>query len=288
MMNIEVVNLSFIFSEGIKGLLTLGIIGVVFSVILIILNEKLKVKEDPLVEEILKVLPGVDCGACGFPSCKMYGLQIIKERKLNSFCKVGGREVTEKIANILNIKVTPESSFKMVAVVRCGAEIGEKKVSTIYRGPKSCRFAHLVGGNIDCKYGCLGLGDCVDVCPVGAISIKKGKAEVDIKKCIGCGRCIEVCPRNLLTLVPVLVKEQQEEKLSVYYVACNNKEKALYVKNVCSRGCLGCGICTRTKNSPFYLQENLAYLDYKRKADSKLLEEIRNKCPTKCIERNES
>jgi len=44
------------------------------------------------------------------------------------------------------------------------------------------------------KSKCIGCGTCVGVCPVEAIEMIKGKAEIDKKKCIHCGSCKNVCP----------------------------------------------------------------------------------------------
>ena len=53
----------------------------------------------------------------------------------------------------------------------------------------------------DCKYACIGLGDCVKVCPQSAIVIKDHTALVT-SLCIGCGKCIDVCPKHIIKLVP--------------------------------------------------------------------------------------
>jgi len=45
---------------------------------------------------------------------------------------------------------------------------------------------------------CIGCGSCVDVCPVGAIFMKNGKAVVDQDKCIHCGKCLNVCPKEAI------------------------------------------------------------------------------------------
>lgn len=45
---------------------------------------------------------------------------------------------------------------------------------------------------------CVGCGVCVNVCPVGAISMKNGKAVIDQEKCIYCGKCLTVCPQGAI------------------------------------------------------------------------------------------
>ncbi len=41
---------------------------------------------------------------------------------------------------------------------------------------------------------CVGCGACVNVCPVGAISIRDGKASINADICISCGGCAGICP----------------------------------------------------------------------------------------------
>ena len=256
--------------------LSLGILGMVFAVVLAFLDKKLKVKQDERVEKILALLPGINCGACGFSGCAAFAQAVVKERKMFSGCIPGGREVNRQIASLMGIgeiKILPK-----VAVCQCSAADASKKRSFTYEGPQSCRFAHLVGGNLDCTYGCLGYGDCVAVCPVGAISIKEKKVYVDADKCIGCGKCIQACPRNLFTLV-AFDKEKEE---NFFYVGCSNKDKGSLTRAVCTQGCIACGICVRVGNSPFKLENNLSRIDYS-KAEINAFEEAKNKCPTKCI-----
>ncbi|MBL7197672.1 MAG: 4Fe-4S binding protein [Candidatus Omnitrophica bacterium] len=44
------------------------------------------------------------------------------------------------------------------------------------------------------KGKCKGCGACINVCPVQAISLTEGIADIDSNRCIECGRCINVCP----------------------------------------------------------------------------------------------
>ena len=45
---------------------------------------------------------------------------------------------------------------------------------------------------------CVGCGVCVNTCPVGAISLKNKKAEINYAGCWGCGQCIVACPSDVL------------------------------------------------------------------------------------------
>lgn len=59
---------------------------------------------------------------------------------------------------------------------------------------------------------CTGCGECVAVCPAGALSIEAGRAHVDHSLCRGCEACLAVCPAGALTSVraPVAVSEPRQ------------------------------------------------------------------------------
>ena len=255
------------------AIVVLGLAGFFFSLLLALLSKKLKVEEDPQTAKVLDLLPGLNCGACGFSGCRAYAEIVTKECKVFNGCLPAGAEVNKTIAELLGI-TGGISPHKQVAICHCGAKKGEKKASSRYIGPNTCRSAHLTGGVIDCVYGCIGLGDCLEVCPVGAITLLDQCIHIDIEKCTGCGKCLKSCPRNLFEIIPLT---------NLYNVACSNKEKILMVKKVCSHGCIGCGICIKVENSPYYLKDNLSLIDYNKTDHPEALEEGKNKCPTKCI-----
>ena len=51
---------------------------------------------------------------------------------------------------------------------------------------------------------CFSCGNCVEVCPVKAITLDENETPkpIDRNKCIGCGKCVAACPAKAITLTP--------------------------------------------------------------------------------------
>ena len=102
----------------------------------------------------------------------------------------------------------------MKALVLCSCEKSFATDRDNFNEGYSCALVHNYSGTgCDCKYACIGLGDCAKVCKQDAIIIKNRTAVIT-KLCIGCGKCVEVCPLNIIRLVPQNTKE---------YTLCANK-----------------------------------------------------------------
>ncbi len=50
------------------------------------------------------------------------------------------------------------------------------------------------------KEKCVGCETCVSACPVTAISMADGKAQVKESDCIECGACVGECPAEAISL----------------------------------------------------------------------------------------
>jgi len=257
------------------SMLSLGGIGLIFGIVLSILDKKLKVLEDPIVEKIIEALPQINCGACGYAGCAAYAKAIVVSKDLGVGCLPGGDEVNLKLADLIGANEVKSEKLKIV--VLCGALVDKKKKSFIYKGTQTCAVANNALGNIDCRYGCMGFGDCVNICPTQALIVENGLVRVEYDKCIGCGKCVNTCPREVLKLV------KTDSKL-LYAVACSNPDNTLLTKKVCATGCIGCGICIRlVKDSPFYLENKLSKIDYDKIKETSDLEVVVTKCPVKII-----
>lgn len=262
------------------SVLTLGILGLISGCMLSYAAKKFHVPVDPRVEELAGVLPGANCGACGYASCVELAKAILKGEAAANGCIAGGSDVAEEVAKVLG-KPPEETVFiKKTAVVQCRGGKAQAREKFKYTGIENCSAAMLIaGGHKACIYGCLGLGDCAKICPFDAIKMgPDGIPVIDDEKCTACGKCVEVCPRNIIALIP---KDQ------AVFIACVSKDKAKRVKEVCSVGCITCGICVSpdvSSSDVITMRENIPEIHWRPGQDlRKLLENAVKKCPNKCF-----
>ena len=250
----------------------LGGIALLFGIFLIVSAEKFKVKVDEKVVKIQEVLPGIDCGACGAPGCSAFAEGVAHGEYVVDGCKAGGEEVALQIADIMGVEV--EVGGEEVAVLLCLGDSEVAKRIADYKGIATCVALHQLGGDKGCIYGCLGLGDCVEACPFDAIAMGDNDLPYVIEeKCTACGVCVRTCPRELFEII---LKTQD------IYLACRSYDDAKTVKQVCSKGCIGCTLCIRvTENEIVTMDGNLAVVHWDKIEDNKLLEPALEKCPVK-------
>jgi Na+-translocating ferredoxin:NAD+ oxidoreductase RNF subunit RnfB len=221
------------------------------------------------------VLPGANCGGCGFVGCSDYAEAIVGADAPVNKCPVGGEGCAAQVAGIMGVELTDTLPFR--PVVHCGAHTEDKLLRHTYLGEKTCAAANLVSGVQGCTYGCLGIGDCTRACNYDAIHVVDGLATVDYDKCVGCGACAKVCPRNIITMTPF--KYQR-----VMAVACSNKDFGKAVKEVCKVGCIGCKACAKAC-SLFQVEDNLSSINYDLYCQdyTEELKKAIEKCPQKKI-----
>jgi len=213
----------------------LGGIGLVFGLVLTFASKKFHVDVDERVEQVRACCAGANCGACGYPGCDGFASAVVAGNAPVNGCKPAGAEGAAKIAAIMGQEVSDEE--RKVARVLCQGAKGIAKERYTYDGYRSCAIAASVaGGPKDCRFACIGLGDCVEHCAFGAITVKDGLAVIDENKCTACGACAEHCPRAAIKLLPV--------SQSVI-VRCRNSDIARVARAVCSDACIGCGACKR-------------------------------------------
>lgn len=234
-----------------------------------------RVNKDPRTDRILGLLPGANCGGCGFVGCGEYAEAVVQGQAPANKCPAGGSVCAKAIAEIMGGEM--KETLPVKAVVHCSATWETRMRRAEYNGEQKCASATLITGIQDCVYGCLGFGDCAEACPFEALSVKDGLAQVDTEKCTGCGKCLQACPRGLISLVPFAAE-------SILTVACANQDRGPDVRKVCTQGCIGCQACTR-KHPAFYMNGNLAGIDYLRfdPGDHAAVSTVTASCPMKGI-----
>ena len=259
------------------SLLVLCLTGLAAALLLYLIAQKFRVEEDPRIDQVQEVLPGANCGGCGFAGCRALAEACVKADTLDGLlCPVGGAPTMEKVGAILGLAAV--AADPKVAVVRCNGTCEARPRTSEYNGVRSCRIQHnLYVGETACPFGCLGCGDCVAACQFGALSMdpQTGLPVVDEEKCTACGKCVKACPRNIIEL------RKKGPKGRRMVVLCVNKDKGAIARKACLSACIGCGKCQKECNfEAITVDSNLAYIDPEK---CRLCRKCEAACPTGAI-----
>lgn len=252
--------------------LSSGFIALALALLLIYASKVFKVEVDERVEEVISMLPGVNCGGCGFPGCAQFANALVFNDAPVNGCPVGGPPLATSIASYFG-KTFVDDGIKTRAYIFCQGYDGVAVSKQEYRGVSSCVAAAMVGGTKDCTYSCVGQLDCMRSCDFGAILVgEKGIPVIVEEKCTSCNACVKACPLKLIEVHPV---NQQ------YHVYCKSRDKGPIAKKACSSACIACNICVKnTKEGGMSMHNYLAVVNYD---DYSITEESIAKCPTKAI-----
>jgi len=251
----------------------LGGLGTFFATMIAVARKKLYVWEDPRIDEVNAMLPGANCGACGFAGCRAFAEQLIGGATEPAVCTVASADDRSDIAAYLGVEVGTAATRVARLLCAGGCDVAPRRAD--YLGLATCSAAAAVaGGGKACTWGCLGLGDCAVACDFDAIVMNEVELPVVIpEKCTACGDCVDACPKDLFTLMPL------EQKL---IVQCKNLLEGAEAEAACAVACNACGRCVADA-SPGLIEmvSGLAVIDYTRNADA-TAEAVR-RCPTGAI-----
>lgn len=253
--------------------LILGGVGLTFGTLIALAHRKLWVWEDPRIDAVTEILPGSNCGSCGYAGCRGFAEGVIAGAVQPAKCNVMSRENVEAMANYLGVEAGEAS--KRVARLLCagGSDVAPQRAE--YRGLETCKAAAAIaGGGKGCAWGCLGLGDCEEDCTFDAIYMNRHGLPVVIPdRCTACGDCVTSCPKDLFTLMPV------DQKL---IVQCKSALEGDEIEALCRVACTACGKCAQDAAPDLIsMRGGLAVIDYTK--NHLASPEATARCPTGAI-----
>ena len=256
----------------ITAIIAVGILGAVLGVVIGFVAKAFAVEVDERIEQVEELLPGANCGGCGYAGCADFAKGVVAQTATPDQCPVCSPEDVVAIADYLGISA--EEKEKMVALVRCSGDI-PNTVRSLYNGVRDCRSAVLVaGGAKGCDYGCLGFGSCAEACPFGAIEMRDGLAIVHKDLCVGCENCVAACPKDLILMVPAA---------ATTHVYCNSPEKGAAKRAVCKTACIACRKCVKASGEEDHMEIDgfLIRSNYENPPAAELVEAAA--CPTTAL-----
>ncbi len=251
-----------------------AVIGLIAGLGLAVASKVMAVPVDETAEKIQEVLPGANCGACGFSGCAGYAAALASGKTTNTaLCAPGGNDVSVEVAKIAGLSAGTVLPSAAAVLCRGNSQSVTKRFN--YSGIQSCKMAiQLFGGPNSCSFGCVGFGDCVAECEYNAIHICDGVARINPTACRACKKCVKACPRGIIKMLPL-----NEIKAAVL---CNNHNKGAQTRKECSSGCIGCMKCVKVCEHDAVKIENFcAVVDYEKCTGCGKCHE---ECPVKCID----
>ena len=147
-------------------------LGVTMGTLLGLAAKFLAVEGNPLQAEIEDLLPGSQCGQCGFPGCSPAAEAVVDGKAPVTMCPPGGKALAEVLAQKLGVSVDLSA-------------VEEKKPTVAYIHESLC----------------VGCTKCFKRCPTDAIlGGPKQIHAVFAEACTGCETCFDICPTECIEL----------------------------------------------------------------------------------------
>lgn len=159
----------------VSAILIISVLGLIMGTLLGIAGKYLAVEGNPLKDEIEELLPGSQCGQCGYPGCGPAAEAVATAEAPVTLCPPGGKALAEALADKLGVSIDLS-----------GVEDKTPRVAFVHE-------------NL-----CVGCTKCFKRCPTDAIlGGPKQIHAVFADACTGCEKCYDVCPTECIEMRPV-------------------------------------------------------------------------------------
>ncbi len=152
------------------AVLSLTILGITLGYLLGVAARRFKVEVDPRVAQVEAIMPGSQCGQCGFPGCSQAALAVVNGEAPLTLCPPGGKALIEDLAAILGASVDTSAMGDGRPSL---AEVEEDLCIGCIKCLRNCPTDAIVGApkqiHVVMQRACTGCGACVDTCPTGAL-----------------------------------------------------------------------------------------------------------------------
>ncbi len=156
----------------ITAITSLTVLGLTLGFLLGIAARYLRIEGNPLTEQIDNLLPGANCGQCGYPGCTPAARAVAAGQAPVTLCPPGGRALAQALARTLGVPLDASA----------------------------VQDAEPLTARID-ENTCIGCAHCAKECPTDAIVGASKQIHTVIRDaCMGCGKCLSVCPTECLQL----------------------------------------------------------------------------------------
>ncbi|GAB6054581.1 electron transport complex subunit RsxB [Magnetospira thiophila] len=154
---------------------SLTVLGIALGLILGLAARYLKTEGNPLAKEIEDMMPGTQCGQCGFPGCSPAAEALATGAAEVTLCPPGGRALAADLAQKLGLQIDL-------------SKVAEKEPAVAFVN----------------EDGCIGCARCFQVCHVDAlVGAPKQMYTVIAAICDGCDKCVQVCPTDCIEMRPI-------------------------------------------------------------------------------------
>lgn len=159
----------------IAAVASLTTLGLSLGLALGLAARKLKVEGNPLVAELEAMLPGSQCGQCGFPGCAGAAQALADGGAPVTLCPPGGKDLVAALAAKLGVEVN------LAGLDDAGPQVAQVEETL-----------------------CIGCTRCFKVCPTDAIMGAAKHIHVVFREaCTACEKCVDACPTMAISMSPV-------------------------------------------------------------------------------------